>query len=99
MLELFDCAVKDFTHALEHGEAKMGVAEKQELKAELKMAEQERDKGKDYYSILGMPKLSLCTFGPDLIRTPLGLSRSCTRAEVRKAYHAASLKHHPDKAS
>ncbi|KZT67580.1 DnaJ-domain-containing protein [Daedalea quercina L-15889] len=29
----------------------------------------------------------------------LGLDQNCTTAEIRKAYRAQSLKHHPDKAS
>jgi DnaJ family protein C protein 7 len=60
LLELFDCAVEDFTHALEHGAAKISITEMKNLKAELKKAELERDKGKDYYSILSMSKSSIC---------------------------------------
>jgi len=51
--------VEDFTHALEHGATKMSIAEKQDLESKLKMAEQGRDKGKDYYSILGTSNQSL----------------------------------------
>jgi hypothetical protein len=53
-LELYEQATKDFTNALEHGVQIMSAFEHEELKIELEEAEMERNKGKDYYKILGL---------------------------------------------
>jgi DnaJ homolog subfamily C member 7 len=53
-LELYEPATEDFTHALEHGMQMMSAFEQCELKDELEEVKLERDKGKDYYKILGL---------------------------------------------
>ncbi|KAI0964681.1 hypothetical protein AcW1_001447 [Taiwanofungus camphoratus] len=80
-LELYESAAQDFKVALEHS-VSLEPADVRALKDELDKAEEMVARERNQVK--------------DYYKI-LGLSRNCTAAELRKAYHKQSLKHHPNK--
>ncbi|KAI1795548.1 DnaJ-domain-containing protein [Ganoderma leucocontextum] len=81
-LELFETAAEDFRATLEHGEASLNSADKRGIEAELEEAERRA-------KVEGSKQQDHYVI--------LGLTRSCSAIDIKKAYRALSLKHHPDK--
>ncbi|KAL6307565.1 DnaJ-domain-containing protein [Sparassis latifolia] len=81
-LELYESAVEDFKSALEHGAALLNATDARTLKEELECAE--RDAERERKKDKDYYKI-------------LGLKRTCSATEIKKAYRTESLKHHPDK--
>ncbi|PCH34746.1 TPR-like protein, partial [Wolfiporia cocos MD-104 SS10] len=81
-LELYETAVEDFTSALEHGGPDLDELERLDLQAERSELENKVEEERKKEK--------------DYYQI-LGLSVTCTTAEIRKAYRIYSLKYHPDK--
>ncbi|EMD33210.1 hypothetical protein CERSUDRAFT_160798 [Gelatoporia subvermispora B] len=81
-LELYEKAVEDFQAAMQQTSIKLTASDLDELVTELASAEQKAKEAQE--------KLK------DYYNI-LGLSRSCSQAEIKKAYRALSLINHPDK--
>ncbi|OCH93482.1 DnaJ-domain-containing protein [Obba rivulosa] len=80
-LELYEKAAEDFKAAIQYGTSELNARDLRALGDELARAELKAQREKK---------------GKDYYKI-LGLSRNCTQAEIKKAYHLLSLKHHPDK--
>ncbi|KAI0694981.1 hypothetical protein C8T65DRAFT_744195 [Cerioporus squamosus] len=81
-LELYETAAEDLRAALEHGKSAMSASDLQKVQAELEDAE----------------RLAVKERGKEQDHyAVLGLTRTSTAAEIKKAYRTLSLKHHPDK--
>jgi len=81
-LELFESAVQEFKAALQADATMLGATDRRTMQSELDDAEQRAAREKSKVK--------------DWYEI-LGVDWDCTTAEIRKAYRAQSLKHHPDK--